>query len=344
MNANVNVYAGTAGHSAWFSEDAGETWVHPNSHSGMYLEARVWSLASCDAVPEHVYAGTDCGVFRWDERIARWAQLPSPMTDVWAVAIDPSDPSLIIAGTRPANLFRSTDAGANWSPTQAPQIVAYSQVNMGPTRVTQILFDPVNPGTVWASVEIGGIFRSTDRGQTWTMLDRGLVSADVHGLAVTRKANGASVIFATTNRGLHRSEDGGAHWQFQSLPLPWQYTRTIVARADDPSVLYLTSGNGPPGNDGRLLRSCDHGDSWQTLPLPGTLNSTVWCVAVHAADPLMLFACTHLGQMFRSLDGGERWTRLAQEFGELRALHWRPVAPGMRIEPHSLTRKVVRIP
>ena len=42
----VHVYAGTGGHSAWFSDDGGETWVHPNSHSGMYLEARVWSIAS----------------------------------------------------------------------------------------------------------------------------------------------------------------------------------------------------------------------------------------------------------------------------------------------------------
>jgi hypothetical protein len=31
----VHVYVGTGGHSAWFSDDSGETWVHPNSHSGM---------------------------------------------------------------------------------------------------------------------------------------------------------------------------------------------------------------------------------------------------------------------------------------------------------------------
>ncbi len=46
MTSQIEVYAGTAGHSAWFSNDLGETWVHPNSHSGMYLEARVWSYCS----------------------------------------------------------------------------------------------------------------------------------------------------------------------------------------------------------------------------------------------------------------------------------------------------------
>ena len=57
----VHVYAGTAGHSAWFSDDDGETWVHPNSHSGMYLEARVWTLASDPKTPERLFAGTDIG-------------------------------------------------------------------------------------------------------------------------------------------------------------------------------------------------------------------------------------------------------------------------------------------
>ena len=72
----------------------GETWVHPNSHSGMYLEARVWSIASHPATPERLFAGTDMGIFRWDEPSARWAHLPSPMQDVWAVAVDPADPDV----------------------------------------------------------------------------------------------------------------------------------------------------------------------------------------------------------------------------------------------------------
>jgi photosystem II stability/assembly factor-like uncharacterized protein len=45
---------------------------------------------------------------------------------------------------------------------------------------------------------------------------------------------------------------------------------------------------------------------------------------MHPADPRLLFACTNLGQVFRSRDGGESWTRLEREFGEVRALHWRP--------------------
>ena len=68
MTQRIEVYVGTAGHSAWFSDDRGQTWVHPNSHSGMYLEARVWALCHHPDAPEFLYAGTDMGVFRWSER------------------------------------------------------------------------------------------------------------------------------------------------------------------------------------------------------------------------------------------------------------------------------------
>ena len=84
----------------------------------------------------------------------------------------------------------------------------------------------------------------------------------------------------------------------------------MVPRADDSGVVFLTNGNGPPGNDGFLLRSRDHGKTWEDAKLPGPIESTVWCVATNAADPMLIFVCTNLGELFRSNDGGESWTRL----------------------------------
>jgi hypothetical protein len=59
--------------------------------------------------------------------------------------------------------------------------------------------------------------------------------------------------------------------------------------------------------------------------LPGELNSTPWCIAVHPDDPRLIFVCTNFGQLFRSEDGGETWTKLKREFGEIRALMLRPM-------------------
>ncbi len=336
----VHVYAGTGGHSAWFSDDAGETWIHPNSHSGMYLEARVWAIASHPATPERLFAGSDQGVFRWDEPTARWAHLPSSMQDVWAIAVDPANPDTLIAGTRPGAFFRSTDAGKSWTKLKVDGVIPASDVNAGPTRVTQILFDPVDDGTVWATIEVGGIYRSKDRGLNWEFKDKGLVSGDVHGIGVVKPPGGHKVLLATTNRGLHRSEDNGETWAYQELPSPWPYSRSVVPRADNSGVVFLTNGNGPPGNDGFLLRSRDYGKTWENAKLPDPIESTVWCVATNAADPMLIFVCTNLGELFRSTDGGESWTRLPHLFGELRSLHWRALPAGTRQAAHSVTRPV----
>ena len=52
MIGSPQFYAGTGGHSMWFSLDRGENWVRPNSHSGLYLEASIWTIASHPAIPE----------------------------------------------------------------------------------------------------------------------------------------------------------------------------------------------------------------------------------------------------------------------------------------------------
>jgi photosystem II stability/assembly factor-like uncharacterized protein len=112
---------------------------------------------------------------------------------------------------------------------------------------------------------------------------------------------------------------------------------------DDTGVVFLTNGNGPPGNAGRLLISQDYGDNWQEVTLPGSVNSTVWTVATQADQPMNLWACTNLGQVFASQDGGWQWARLPQEFGEIRAMHWRPLPVGIRQHEHSLTRRVAPV-
>ena len=337
MTTCQHVYVGTAGHSAWFSEDAGKGFVHPNSHSGMYLEARVWCLTAHPAQPDRLWAATDMGLFVWHETTARWQSVASPMQDVWHIAIDPGNPQHLIAGTRPAALYRSTDGGASWNLLSVPGLQTFSEVNMGATRVTQILFERHRSSRVWACVEIGGIFLSEDGGLTWQARDRGLISADVHGMAVLHRPDGSRLLLATTNRGLHESRDDGLNWTFRKIDSPWQYTRAVVPRADHGGVVFLTNGNGPPGDQGRLWRSDDWGDTWHPVELPGKVNSTVWSVATHEADPLSLWACTNLGQLFNSTDGGTTWQRLAPEFGEIRSLFWRPLPEGIRQQPHSIT-------
>jgi hypothetical protein len=48
-------------------------------------------------------------------------------------------------------------------------------------------------------------------------------------------------------------------------------------------------------------------------------------VATHPSNPKLIFVCSNLGQLFRSTDGGETWTKLPREFGEVRSTIWQPL-------------------
>ena len=100
--------------------------------------------------------------------------------------------------------------------------------------------------------------------------------------------------------------------------------RAVVPRADQRGIVFVTNGDGPPGSWGRLMRSRDNGDHWEQVALPGQIDSTMWSVATHPADPDLLFASSCLGQIYRSSDGGESWTGIKRRLGEIRHVIWLP--------------------
>jgi photosystem II stability/assembly factor-like uncharacterized protein len=317
------LYIGTAGLSVWYSDDLGETLQRFWGASGMYSETRVWALATHPGRPDEILAGTDSGIYRLDVAGGTWTHLPSQMDDlcVWSVTRSPHDPDLILAGTRPPAMFRSTDGAKTWRRVEAPLPETCPAV-MRP-RVTKIQFDPDDPDLVWAGLEIGGVWRSTDGGKSFQSASRGLVSEDIHDINVVR--NGARLVYATTNQGLHVSRDDGLSWEMKPLDSAAQYTRGITPRADGSGFVLLGNGDGPPGSWGKLMRSRDYGANWEDARLPGEPQSSVWAIATNKADPNLIFATTALGQYFRSSDGGESWAALPRRLTETRALAWVPV-------------------
>lgn len=319
----LGLYVGTSGMSMWASEDAGGTWSRPYGR-GLYGECRVFSLTSQPANGSSVLAGTDQGIYRWRGGDHSWEHLPSPMDDVqtWALVQSPHDPGVLLAGTRKAELFRSEDGGRTWSKLPAQLATECAAVEV--PRVTQIVFDPDNPDLVWVAVEIDGVWRSEDGGRTFEKHVRGLATEDIHGLSVVYQ-DGQRWLLATTNRGLFTSLDDGLSWQERTFDGASKYTRSIVERADRRGVVFMTNGDGPPGSTGRLLRSDDYGETWRDVGLPGETNSTPWCIAVHPAEPDLVYTCTNLGQVYQSQDGGESWRQLKRQFGEIRAMILRPL-------------------
>jgi photosystem II stability/assembly factor-like uncharacterized protein len=337
------LYVATNGLSVWSSNDLGATIGRLPSSTGMYSGSQVWSLACSPHEPNAIYAGTDSGIYRMEGGAATWTAVAAlPDVDlVTAIAFDPANPDVVLAGAQPAGLFRSDDRGRTWKRLDTgikPYVSSgfYAGDDAATTavrettavkhwaRVTDIVFDPADPRIVVAGVEIDGVWRSSDGGLRWERVEQGLATDDIHGFGVVHDAAGRPRLFATTCDGLHRSDDNGASWSLQPLDSPWQYTRTIRERRDRSGVVFLTNGNGPPGTNGRLYRSRDHGHTWERVALPVAPESSVYFMATHAADPNLLFVATNLGQIFRSTDGGETWSVLPRRLPEVRALVWLP--------------------
>jgi photosystem II stability/assembly factor-like uncharacterized protein len=331
------LFVATNGLSIWTSTDLGVTLARMPSSTAMYSGSRVWALLE---TPCGLMAGTDSGIYRWASKESRWTGLPSP-TDVQlitALAISPFDPNVLLAGAQPGAIYRSEDGGRSWKNLHVPikpfvntgffedpnSIVSKTKSSRPAaqhwTRVTQIVFDAKDPSLVWVGVEIDGSWLSRDGGRTFTRHAAGLISDDVHGFAVL--LNGSRTVFATTNAGLHRSVDEGENWVFQEIDSEWQYTRSILSNPGQLDQMLLTNGNGAPGTKGRLFRSENAGRTWLDACLPGSVESSVYFLAAHPANPDLMFAAATLGQLYRSDNGGKDWMALPQRLNEIRAIAW----------------------
>ncbi len=317
------VYVGTIGQSIWRSTDGGLTFARASA--GVHSECDVRALLIHPEDPQLLHLGTETGLFVSRDGADRWERVTSPMDglQVWSLAREPSNPEVLYAGTCPAALYRSEDDGGTWRHLEAhmpDECVGGAPLT---PRVTCILAD-ARDGAVFAGVEIAGVRRSRDAGQTWEVLTNGLSSQDIHGLASVW--NDRRTLIATTNNDVNRSDDDGETWTPLEVKgqFPWPYTRACAVSAEDPHSVWVGAGNGPPGNQGGLFRTADLGRSWSRLGLPQVTNSTLWNIAFNPADPSRVYVSSVSGQLFRTLDGGDSWTKLPMEFGEVRALAWVP--------------------
>ena len=316
--------------AVWFSHDEGESWSRLLTPTGgFYNEARCWSVSTHPDRPGELLAGTDQGLYRYTATNERFDFIPSPMDDLHILQIEqhPDDPNFIVCGTRPGEIFISTDDGNSWERSNLNAGAECWFINT--SRVTSIHFDPSDPDTIWITIEIDGVFRSTDRGKSWTRLVNGLTDCDTHDLVFLDRQNGSRTVLCSTEAGVHKSTDNGTTWALITVPpevAPWPYWRSIKYRADERGVILASVGDRPSGEAGVLLISEDEGETWRRAELSEPVNSTIWSIATHPSDPSLLFFATIFGQIYRSRDGGESWQKMKRELGEIRMLAWAPTA------------------
>src|SRR5260221_3811122 len=156
------------------SGDAGASWVRMDDTFGIV------AIAIEPSSPSRVYLafydGFDGPSFvRSADGGTTWTYIRAPQVALLSLAIDPSSPATLFAGSDSGTVFRATDAGDHWA--------AVNSSPLAPASITALALAASAPGTVYAGSR-SGIFRSLDSGQTWAHPTLSVRSAGVYLLAV----------------------------------------------------------------------------------------------------------------------------------------------------------------
>ncbi|HEY7257685.1 MAG TPA: hypothetical protein VH459_01385 [Gaiellales bacterium] len=304
----ARLYAATGDGIAALTERAGEWTVDWLLH-----EPEAACLAVDPADPDTVYAGlNDGGLRRSADGGRSWVDCRLPEPGVFSVAVSPAD-GAVYAGTEPSRLFRSDDGGKSWRELDGLLELPSRPTWSFPPRpwtshVRWIAPSPHDAGLVLAGIELGGLMRSTDGGETWEDHRPG-AQRDVHCLAWHPRAERRA--YEAAGGGAAWSEDGGATWHPADDGRDRNYTWAVAVDPDDPDWWYVSASTGPfrahrDGDPEARIYRRRAGEPWEPLAggLPDPLPAMPYALVAFDGR---LVAGLRNGDLWQSADRGESW-------------------------------------
>ncbi len=219
--------------------------------------------------------------------------------DVRSLAVHPGRPDTFFLGASDGQLFRSTDAGRNWTRLE-PGLGRRNLV------IDNLHFDPLDPDTLYAAAwetksSSGFFFVTRDGGYSWSELPLGQYQSSVRAVAIA--PTDPQVIALGISEGVILSEDGGRSWDritrgYRSL----HNVESLVFDPTDSQTLYV-------GTWRRGWKTTNRGRKWVAIHQGMAFDSDMFSLLVSPDDVSTLYssACTGI---YKSQDGGLRWSRL----------------------------------
>jgi photosystem II stability/assembly factor-like uncharacterized protein len=242
-----------------------------------------------------------------------WIDCRLPEPGVFSLAASAAD-GAVYAGTEPSRLFRSDDHGESWRELEAllelPSRPSWSfPPRPWTSHVRWIAPSPHDADLLLVGIELGGLMRSGDGGQSWQDHRPG-AQRDVHSLAWHPYTPGRA--YEAGGGGAAFSTDAGETWQRADEGRDRHYTWSVAVDPDDPDCWYVSASVGPFAAHGRRdpearIYRRRGGQPWQPLAdgLPEPLPAMPY--ALVATDG-RLFAGLADGQLWGSRDRGDNWT------------------------------------
>ncbi|HEX6701073.1 MAG TPA: hypothetical protein VF101_10125 [Gaiellaceae bacterium] len=289
------------------------------------------SGAQCLAVDpqdaDTVYAGLrEGGVRRTRDGGRTWTDCALPEPGAYSLAVSAAD-GAVYAGTEPSRLFRSDDGGETWRELEALLDLPSRPTWSFPPRpwtshVRWIAPSPHDANLLLVGIELGGLMRSSDGGESWQDHRPG-AQPDVHSLAWHPTVEARA--YEAGGGGAAFSVDDGETWQPADEGRDRHYTWSVAVDPNDADLWYVSASTGPFAAHGRGDPQAEiyrrrAGEPWRVLAggLPEPLPAMAY--ALVAADG-RLFAGLADGQLWESGDSGDSWRACALRGESLTRLH-----------------------
>lgn len=296
--------------------------------------------------PDILYVTTNDYIYKSRDGGKTWANISKGMSHsrVIAMAVDPSYPATVYAGTKGDAVYKSYDGGQRWASMRSGlDDATISSV------VNQFVFDPYDSNHIFAATTMG-IFETKTGGGSWVKKMEGMkevLMVVALGMDPTRPA----VLYAGTSGGVYKSVNEGGHWEKVNNGLvPPEIIKSsralnvtsIHVDPFEPDTVYAATLSGLfkstdgaaswdrigqslqdqmiiamildrskkgviyiTGRDG-VHRSGDGGANWKTLN-KGFASTNIRSIAQSATNPDLFYAGTNGSGLYRSRDAGETW-------------------------------------
>jgi hypothetical protein len=243
---------------------------------------------------------------------------------ITSLVVNPTNKAIVYAGAAGGGVWRSSDSGATWTPlTDTQATLAIGALAIDPTG--QIIYAGTGEANGSTDSQGGqGILKSTDGGNSWTLLGQSIF-ANAHIGGVSVDSTNVNHVFAATDLGLYVSNDGGTTWSsmvssyvgmlssFQGRPPPTGAADNIVQAPYDPKVYWLTVSDFCNTDGGDILQSIDGGLTFKNVDPPSlTTGSSRIAVGAGMTAVYAAFAdCNeNLNQITKVASGGTGWVQI----------------------------------
>ena len=329
----LTYYMGTTGGGVWKTGDAGAKWE--NVSDGYFKTGSVGAVAVSESDPNIVYVGMGehaprgvmssygDGVYKSYDGGKTWEHMGLEKTQqISRIVIHPKNPDIVLVAGQGAihgatpdrGIYKSVDGGKTWKK------VLYINENTGCAELSMDMHNPMvlyaamwhNLRLPWKVISGGpgsGLYKSTDGGETWKEMTKGLPKEMGKMSIAVSRANSDKVYALIESDwekdlgGLYVSDDAGGSWSQVSddhrlIQRSWYYIEMFPDSQDEHTVYVMCAS---------ALRSIDGGKTWEALDGPHGDYHDLW---INPNNPKNMVIADDGGAGI-TFNGGETWSTQA---------------------------------